>query len=233
MLVLKTKVTQESDGSLLYIEVVNATGVYDVTNNPGGFGAPNPARNSLALVFYGNFKREAADVLAGPLPYTPESVTSYTLPLPRHNGVLDYYIFAISIFNPLATPADGDIVYDNQNPAAPFIKKRVAGAWVPILPVNCIGQSTVVQTEKQAFAIPEMTKYRNDLNNLRLVKLQELINNDQDDGDKTDYDRLRDNFDYVDGTLEGATLDFCSGAFSTAQHKIEKLEEFAVANPIS
>jgi hypothetical protein len=229
MLVLKKKVTQSTDGTQLYIEFFNATGNYDASTNPGGFGTPNPARNTLAMVFYGNFKRVSGDVLAIPLAHDPITVSSYTLDIVGLNGVLDYFIYAIPIFNPIGTYVDGDIVYDNQ--ATPFIKKRVSGVWVPIQPADVANQTIVVQTEGVAFPIPEMAAYRNDLNASRMSQLQLKID-EGDNADWEDYYLTRDGFDYVDGMLDAATKDFCAAAYAPAQVKLEKVEKYATEHPI-
>lgn len=232
MLVLKSKVTQSQDGTQLFIEVLNATGNYDADTNPGGFGSPNPARNTLALVFYGNFKRVAGDVLAVPLPHDPLTVASYTLNISGLNGVLDYFVYAIPIFDPIGSYSDGDIVYDHQNPSQPFIKERVSSAWVPIQPADVANQLVVVQKEGFAFPIPEMATYRNQLNSDRMSQLKAKID-EGDDADWEDYYLVRSGFDYVDGTLDAATKDFCAAAYAPAQVKLEKIEAYAAQNPIT
>lgn len=41
------------DADLGFFFITDNTGLYDVNNKPGGYGAPNPARNTLALYVYG------------------------------------------------------------------------------------------------------------------------------------------------------------------------------------
>lgn len=229
-LVLKTKTTRAADGSQLFIEFYNATGLYNVSTNPGGFGSPNPIRNTLAMIFYGNHKRVAADVLAVPLAYDPVTVESYTLALPGVNGVLDYNIFAIPIFDPMGSYADGAIVWDNQNPTVPFIKKRVSSAWVVKQPADIIGEAIIVQKEGFAYPIPEMEKYRNELNTSRLNLLSEKVESGVDE--QVDYDTVRNAFDFVDGLLDASGQDFCSGAYNEAQKKLERIEAYSVLHPV-
>lgn len=228
-LVLKSSITQSQDGSQLFIEVVEATGLYNAVDNPGGFGTPNPNRNNLALVFYGNHKRQEQDVLAVPLAHDPLTVESYTLNLANLNGVVQYYVFAVPVFNPVGVYADGDVTYDNQTPGQPFLKKRVAGVWQTITSADLIALSIVVRKDGYAFPIAEMTFYKQGLNKKRLLVLRDVVRGETQ---TEDYDQLRNEFDYVDSELEAAVLDFCSGAYSEAQFKLETLEGFAKQNPL-
>lgn len=230
-LVLKSKVTRSTDGLLLYIEVYEATGLYNVTTNPGGWGSPNPARNTLALIFDGNHKRVDGDILAVPDANDPVTVQSFTLHLPGKNGALNYQVYAVEIFDTMGTYADGDIVWDNQNPSAPFLKKRVSGVWTVIVAADILGDDTVVQIDKYAYPIPEMEAYRNGLNTARLELLREKEENGDDQ--ESDYDTIRNEFDFVDGLLDASGQDFCAAAYNEAQVKLERVEDFAANHPLS
>ena len=98
-LVIKADVTINTIGTELYIEFLEATGVYNDPDNLGGFGTPNPERNSLAMLLVATHKKEAGDVPADVLPYNVETVASYTVLItPEVNGVLNYVILAIPLF---------------------------------------------------------------------------------------------------------------------------------------
>lgn len=220
MLQLKTAVTRNASGSELYVEFENATGLYDVTTNPGGFGAPNAERNTLAVLFYGNFKLSSGDVEATPLVHDPLTVTSFTLALDRDkNAHLNHYIFALPIFDDEAVYNEGDIVYNNENPSAPLIQKYVAAVWTTIAIAELIGEE-VTQKETNSFITPEAEAFVNELSALRLSKLRALV---KGECGKDEYEPVRNSYDFVDSLLEGAILDFCSGAYAEAQLKLEEL----------
>lgn len=221
MLQLKSAVSQNQGGTELYIEMVTATGVYDATTNPGGFGSPNPVRNSVALIFYGNNKKSAGDVLQSPDAYDPATVTSFTIQITNdNNGILEYFVWALPIFDDMLVYVDDDIVYDQENPAAPFIKKMIASVWTPILPIDLITETIEGTLEDVAFFFPRAIAFRDELNVARL-----RINRKLQAGDATDldYDTSKTNFDLVEGLLDIASKAFCGGAFNEAQLRLEEV----------
>jgi len=222
-LVLKTLVTRNAAGDQLYIEFLNATGAYNVSTNPGGFGTPNPSRNSLAIIFYGNFTKVAGNVLAMPSVNDPLTVTSFTIPLTIDvNGILNYYVFALPIYSGSNSYSAGDVTYDNSNPAAPFIKKYDGTTWTTIHAADLVGTS-VDQKTGNALVIPDAERFRNTLNASKVEKLRayikKLCGHDE-------YIAVRNQFDFVDGLLEEATNDVCAGAPNEAQIKIEEILAF-------
>lgn len=224
---LKEAVSQKADGTEFYIEVVNATGVYNVSTNPGGFGAPNPARNTLALIFYGNHKKVAGDVLAVPVTYDPLVVSQFTILLDEaKNGHIQYYITALQIFSLIGVYADGDIVYNNQNPLLPVIQKRIAGVFTTITAAQMIGEAGVVdELASNQFPIPDAINFKNQLLAEKFPILQDFINERTEClGDE--YEESENNFTYVDNLLELATLDFAAQAYNQAEIKLEEVFEF-------
>jgi hypothetical protein len=221
MLQLKTTTSRNGSGTELYVEFLNATGVYDAGTNPGGFGAPNPERNTLAVIFYGNFKLSTGDVIAVPVVYDPLTVSSFTILLDRSkNAHLNHYIFALPIFDDELEYEEGDIVFNNDNPSAPVIQKLNAeDEWDIIQPADLIAEE-VDQKETNSFITPEAEAFENELAALRLSKLRALVNGSCG---KDDYEPIRNAYDYIDGLLEGAILDFCSGAYAEAQLKLEEI----------
>lgn len=230
MLVLKTKSTRSADGTQVFIEFYNATGLYDSVNNPGGFGSPNAERNTLAMLFYGNFQREAADIPAVPFAFDPVTVQSYTLNIVGKNGVIDFYLFAVPLFTGGSYSA-GDITYDNTNPSQPVLQQYNGTIWLPIDITELIGNSTIVQYENHLFPVPEMETYRNSLQRKRLDQVRDNVLDNSDDWEA--YHLQRKDFDYVDGTLDASGMEFCSQNYAVAQARLEELENFASQNPVT
>jgi hypothetical protein len=225
MLVLKTKTTRNQAGTEVYVEFLNATGEYDVTTNPGGFGDPNPARNTLAVLFYGNFKLSSGDVVATPLTYDPLTVSSFTLAMERSlNSHMNHYIFALPIFDDEVTYEEGDVVWNNTNPLAPVVQKMNSDdEWEEVALVDLIEDEEVSQKESNNFITPDAEAFVNELLGAKLIKLRNFIN---EECGEDEYKDLDTKFDYVDSLLEAAGLDFCSGAYAEAQLKLEEIFSF-------
>lgn len=55
-----------------YLNLTDATGLYNVSDNPGGYGTPNPNKNQVATILLANNKRQdEGDVLLTVQPYNP------------------------------------------------------------------------------------------------------------------------------------------------------------------
>lgn len=223
-LVLKTKTTRNQAGTELYIEFLQATGVYAVTTNEGGFGTPNPDRNDLAILFWAEHKGTAEDVLVQAVAHDPSTVSSFTVALTRAiNGHLNIWLFAVPIFDVGDTYENGDVVWDNTNPEAAIIKKRVGGVWETILIDDLFDEAEVVNKEINLFPVPEAEAFRNSLNADRIKALEDKVN---EKCPEEEYESARTSFDFVDGMLEAAVNDFCAGAYAEAQKKIDKIFEY-------
>jgi len=221
---IKSKESLNASGSLLFVEFLNATGTYDVDDNPGGFGTPNPARNTLAFFFVGYHQKVSGDVVADVLASNPLTVSSFTINITRDvTGVLRYSILGIPIFVDGNVYPDGSIVYDNSNVANPIIKEMVDGDWVGITLNDAIGKDTVPQLNSFAFVIDEAIRYSNQLLKAKLLKLRSFVKGDCKDCDRDEYKTLDDRYDYVSGLIIVASNDFCAQAYNEAQQNIEEV----------
>lgn len=222
-LVLKADVTISDDGTQLFIEFLEATGTYDEENNPGGFGAPNPARNALAIILFAEHK-VAGDVAATVLAYSPLSVSSFTVTMTKEvNGVLAYTILALPIFAEEGDYDDGDVVYDNTNPAAPFIKEMVEGVFVERTAEEIVGNATVTQKNAYSFPIPDAIALQDELAAEKLRVLRDYLNG-KCKGE--DYKILRDRYEFVEALLISGTNAFCAAAYNEAQIDLEEIFTF-------
>ena len=71
-------------GTELYL--TDATGAYEVSDNPGGYGTPNPERSEIALILIATNKRDGdnggeGDVECVVQDYNPVSASSFTVTL--------------------------------------------------------------------------------------------------------------------------------------------------------
>jgi hypothetical protein len=222
---LKANVTINPLGTELYIEFVDATGLYDAVDNPGGFGAPNAARNALAVFLHAIHKSVAGDTPADVTANNPTSVTAFTINMTRAvNGVLYFVLIALPYYDEEGEYADGDIVYDNvTNPVNPIIKQLNGVEWVTLGLEDLIGDDDVDQFEDYSFPIPDAIAYSQELNAQKLLAYKALKNGDCEGHE---YQEALDKYQYVDGTIKAATSAFCSQSFNQAQIKIEEIFTF-------
>lgn len=99
---------------LSYVYIDDNTGNYEVTDNPGGFGAPNPLRNTIALYLYGYKYRPSSDdeLLVFSQTADPLTVSNWKINL-TEDGYYYFRVLGIPIWD-IATPYNvGDIVYDS------------------------------------------------------------------------------------------------------------------------
>lgn len=222
---LKGAASQASDGTQIYIEFLEATGTYDVDDNPGGFGAPNPARNTLAIVIFAEHKLVAGDQDADVLQYNPLTVASFTININKAvNGVINWVIMALPIFDDEVTYSNGTVVWDNTNPIAPIIKKMVDSEWVVKTLEEAANDSTVTKVDEYSFPIPDAITFANELNASRLKLLRAFVNKQCG---KDEYVGALINYQYVDALMISAIAAFCDQmAYNEAQNDIEEIFKF-------
>jgi hypothetical protein len=98
-----------ADLNYLYLE--DDTGNYDVTLNPGGYGAPNPLRNTLALFVYGyKYRKDTPDeaIIIGNL--VPTTATNWLIPF-SEDGYYYFRILGFPIYDIAASYVVNDLVY--------------------------------------------------------------------------------------------------------------------------
>ena len=222
---IKANVTINQLGTELYIEFLEATGVYNDPDNPGGFGTPNPDRNTLAMVLVANHRMVDGDQVADILGYNVLTVTSFTVLLTAAvNGVLNYVILAIPLFDPVGAYVDGDITYDNTNPSVPVIQEMVAGVWEPRTKEEIVGNPKIDQLNAYALPISDAIAFANSLNAQKLLKLRAFIYGECPKDEE--YEPTRNSFEYVDGLIKNATNAFCAQAYNEAQIDIEEVFDY-------
>lgn len=221
MLELKTSTTRNAAGTELYIEFLDATGVFDAVNNPGGFGGDNPARNTLAILYLGYLKKSSGDVEVVPVTFDPKTVSSFTiLTTESVQGHLESNLFAVPLFDDEAVYNEGDVVYNEDDGE---VQKYVSAAWEAITIEDLLNEASIVQVAKNSMITVLSETFRNELLAEKVMKVRALI---KKECGKDEYDDAKLAFDYVDSTLEAAILDFCSGAYAEAQLKIEEILDY-------
>lgn len=92
--------------------ISDSTGVYNVSINPGGYGAPNPARNTLYMILFCNLRDSSGNRTPVTIPsYNYNTVTSWTITLSQ-DGWYELYAFSTIVWAGGTTYAQGNIVFD-------------------------------------------------------------------------------------------------------------------------
>jgi hypothetical protein len=222
---IKSTATINEAGTEVYIEFLETTGDYHVDDNPGGFGPPNLSRNELAVIIFAEHKIVAGDVAASIAAYNPLTVESFTVSISKQvNGVLNYNLFALPIFNPLGVYEDDDVVWDNQNPAQPFIKQMVASAWVVVESAeDLVTNENVIQDNQYRLIIPDAVKFAEELLGKKMKALRLRI---KEEISKEEYEPYRLNHEWVEGLIRTADAALKAEAYNEAQTNIEEVFDF-------
>lgn len=99
------------------IEVKDATGDYNVTTNPGGYGTPNNARNTYGLKLFVIEKSTAGDVILTNTLQSPSTPTAKTVTAWRFDNVSggyhSFYLCAITDYSNSIDYTVGELVWDD------------------------------------------------------------------------------------------------------------------------
>jgi hypothetical protein len=118
------------DSQLAYFLLLDNTGLYNVTTNPGGYGTPNPDRATLALYLYGyKYKKDVDDTPLNISNLDPTAVTQWQIPMPTDG----YYYFTLLGFN----------IYDVLLPYAQGVYVYYAGGYYKSLDVIATGEDPI------------------------------------------------------------------------------------------
>ncbi len=103
-------------GALDYFLMLDNTGIYDPTNNPGGFGdgLTNPLRANIALFLYGYKYRKDGEDQPLIIPNTiPVTVTQWQIPL-SEDGYYYFQLLGFDVYDPFQAYAlDVYVFYAN------------------------------------------------------------------------------------------------------------------------
>ncbi len=207
-LVQRFTITENQAGTITTIS--DATGAYDVTSNPTGYGAPNTERTNLALIIIGKYKASIGDTELTFDAYNPETVTSFTVSNLTLDGYYQYNVYPV----PKSGTEPGDVLNTFRYDFATDQLERYNGAtWIA-------AEYTELQTYSAANVanawphIPQLFKAKNYLNKLLLIGTQLSVK-------KTDLQQ------YLMATeimVNGGISLFGEGSYTTFQEEIEKYQ---------
>ncbi len=104
-----TKTSISSDCNTMV--VTDSTGNYNITTNPGGYGAPNETRANLYLKLIVSLRKSTGRETIPVPSYNPNTATTWTITI-TEDGWYELYLFGCKIWSNAITYDTGYIVYD-------------------------------------------------------------------------------------------------------------------------
>jgi len=135
------------------VNIPDATGAYNASNNTGGYGGINPDRADIGLLLFVNYKATAGDVVVTIDTYDPITVTTFTYDMTTNkDGWYSYLIVAADKWTAVPAYPAGTIVYHVPTTAHYYTaagtsagqEPGVAGDWTIATLANA--ESTVTPT---------------------------------------------------------------------------------------
>lgn len=196
-------------GEKMYIS--DTTGDYHVDDNPGGYGAPNPERNSLALLSYARLVGTELDTAVTVDPYDPLTVENFTLTC-EADGYYEFIVVAVQNVDPTV---EGEYGYSAENGLTQLIDSVVTS--VTVLDVY-EDEAFLNDVSFKTVLLARISILRN-TTNLSLIKLQ--ISNEDDRGHKRQISDKQREFDSIESRLTGANYHWCLDNYMEAQRIVE------------
>ncbi len=202
------------EGTELYFN--EGTGTYDAADNVGGFGAPNPERNTIAIFLI--VEIIASDNVRTPISVandTPLSVTQWTVDVVTGK---DGWYQATQYQIPVKTGSEsaGDIVYDS---VAQEIQRFDDPGYTTLEVSDLATASISLKATKDEPVDFMIGKELNRLSN----ELELLVDNNQSRTPEADEIRTRQLDNFMLGY--GANQDFCAGSTYEFADKIETITD--------
>lgn len=203
--------SQSQDASLVY--VTDITGDYNASTNPGGYGAPNTARNALANYIILEYKASTGDESLTVEAYDPEDVEQWTATWNENDGHFTATVYPVPIKTGAETPAENDFVHDA---AANQLQRWNGAAWV---------SAVVTELEDNDFShtttnYPILANMYVAFNNLNKLLISGCKTAPKSDIQKYIID--------TQGMIYGTIALFAEGSYQQAQENIEKFNSKVV-----
>jgi len=222
---LKNTNTINAEGNRVYLE--DATGIYDVVTNVGGYGTPNIDRDTTALVVLGLLKSTKGDKEISFEPYNPLTADKFNAII----GVDGWYTFNL-ISLPFLVDADipdyeaGDVFYDTTY----FKIVKIVDTLDPesVLPeyIRTVEEIPLIDLKESSYIVATTdTLFIANNSKTKLIlntKISNLIYDGADFSDKK-LIRFKDNYNVIRAILQGAIYEFCRGNKFVAERDLEFL----------
>lgn len=196
-------------GSEMYLQ--DATGIYDSPDNEGGWGIPNPERNSKALLVSAFNNTSDGPKEATVQEYDPETVTDFVM-----ESLVDgyYEVFAVAVDKSIPT-VEGDYGWTIDS----GLVRLEDGVNVSVKPEDLYNDPTFDDSVSyKTVIIARSAIYRN-TKNLELVNLR--MAHFEDRGHNREIEDLQEHYNTVKALIDGSLYAWCSDNYTEAQRILE------------
>lgn len=209
------------------LNLTDDTGLYDASDNPGGYGSPNPTKNEVATILLANNKRQdEGDVLLTVQDYNPTVDYNYVVELYK-DGWYQVISYGLRLYSVNTSFSLTEAVYDSSSgEIRKILTKSGSGPYTytySVLTPSDLDSETVIKA------------YESTLNTLVLVTLTECHANAlkvffNNANPVTNTTVLCDDANYntylkVDAYLKSINYSFGFGEYTQAQLKVEQAEK--------
>lgn len=204
--------SQSQAATILYLD--DLTGSYNVTTNPGGYGAPNTERTDLALILIAKYKAIAADDYLTISSYDPEIVTEWTMPSITRDGHYEFKVYSVPKSGTEGSPVSGMFRWDF---ATDLLERYNGSTWV----TSSATDGVYLELETYDFDhvtvdYPVLGLMMIALNNANKLGITGCKSQSRSDIEKIIMDTTN--------MLNGSLALFAEGSYSQAQENIEKYQ---------
>lgn len=217
------KSSLNSDGTVMNLS--DSTGAYNVSDNPGGYGTPNPDRDQLAIYLRAYNKRSDDDVALSIATYDKVTASTWAVTLNK-DGWQQVNSYGLRFYSTDTSFSVLELVYN----------VATAEIW-KILTKTGSGPYTYtysVATEADLEDTDNVVLYKSTLNTITLVNFDKCIYralkkyNDNISADTPELATLDANFNrYLKLGSYGKSIsyDFAAGNYTNAQEMVEQTED--------
>lgn len=199
-------IRESEDGTIIYI--TDETGEYDAVSNPGGYGAPNTAREDVALIILGKYKASAGDVELTFDTYNPEDVTEFAVSNLDTDGYYQFKVYTVDKY--VAQPATlNTFVYEFSANEL----QRGDGATFVAAEYSELEDNDIANDTNDWPHIPDLSRAKNYINKLLLIGSQSTKRTD-----------LQQYLIATEIMYNGGIALFAEGSYTTFQEEIEKYQ---------
>ncbi len=200
-------ISESQDGETVYID--DDTGAYDAMTNPAGYGAPNTAREDIAIILIANYKGSTGDTAMTITTYDPENVEQWVITSATTDGHVEFDLYNIPKKTGAEVPATNDFVYDF---TANQLERWNGSSWVSATSEDLVTYDAV-HTVLDYPHIPELWMAKNHLAKLYILGCK-----------STKRDDIFKMIVNTNCMIDGVLALFAEHSYSQAQENIENYQ---------
>jgi hypothetical protein len=222
LVISKDSISQ--DGST--VKVVDSTGDYDVNDNPGGYGTPNPDRTDLALFIRSFSKRVSEDDIQLEVStYDPETADEWDITLSK-DGWQQVIVYGLRLYSTSLNLSIGELVYNTATEEIfKILTKSGSGPYtytyevVTIEEVEETGVTVAYEGTLNTLIVPGLDKCLSSANSKYFSELE--VNTKSKPCEDNNFNQYLK----IDAYLKAIAYDFAAGNYTASQEMVEQVEK--------